>query len=184
MFRVRVRGRSAAMHLMVCIVVAMFSPFAPMFGLKTDAIAILVTCKLGSLVWCCSPDEWNHACFIDVLSKELCITVRRLRRRVQCTCQCIVGMQMTERVRFGKAYVALDHLDSGSPNWFGSAHVAPCGCVDECLDGSTIGVRTRGQNLPVHRKSVSAFLYDSAFANSEKNWSRRRKLYVLCASIE
>ncbi|KAH9048536.1 hypothetical protein EDB84DRAFT_199094 [Lactarius hengduanensis] len=58
-FRVRVRGRSAAMHLMICIVVAMFSPVAPMSGLKTDAIAILVTCKLGSLVWCCSPDEWN-----------------------------------------------------------------------------------------------------------------------------
>ena len=50
--QLRVRNISAAMHLMVRIVVGvgMFCPVAPTSGLETDAIAILVTCKLDSIM--------------------------------------------------------------------------------------------------------------------------------------
>jgi len=104
MFRVRVRGRSAAMHLMVHIVVAMSCPVAPMSGLKTDGIAILVTCKLGSLVLSIiRRTESLQVMIRDAHALEGTIYSKTAeRRRVQCTCQCIVGMQMTERSGSGK----------------------------------------------------------------------------------
>ena len=67
MFRVRVRSRSAAMHLMVRNVGGM-SCLLP--GLETDAIAILVTCKLYGLVhfvrWTGSPQVLIHDTLLTV----------------------------------------------------------------------------------------------------------------------